>query len=722
MMKDYVEIEGRYYILASSSIAEESSRVLKYSDTFAILDRHGDIRPLGFEDHGLFHEGTRYLSRSVFRLGGKSPILLSSSIEEDNCFYAVDLTNPDIAVGDRIIRKGTVYFRRYIFLRRGTYYERLTIHNYGLEPVEFSIQYDFDADHVDIFEVRGLKRPVRGSVIAPENDETCITLGYQGLDGIRRITEIRFFSQPDRIAGREAEFDLQILPGSDLELSYKVICNREGVRTYSSESFSAAFEKTLHDYDELRRELCSIETSNEQFNDWLNRSRADLNMLLTKKGDIYYPYAGIPWYNTVFGRDGIITAIQTLWCYPHIARGVLTLLASRQADSMSPGKDAEPGKIIHEERLGELANTGEIPFGSYYGSVDATPLFIMLAGDYYERTSDIEFIGDLWPNIENALKWIDEYGDMDGDGFVEYRPGGARGLTNMGWKDSSDSVFHRDGAIAEPPIALCEVQGYVYAAKLKASLIAGKLGKHDLSEQLRMDAERLRQKFHEAFWSDEIGTYAIALDGKKRRCEVRSSNPGQCLFTGIATDEHAKRITDQLTSPAFFNGWGIRTVSSSESRYNPMSYHNGSVWPHDNSIIASGMARYGMKQEALKILTGMFDASIFLDLHRLPELFCGFDRIRGEGPILYPVACEPQAWASGAVFLLLQACLGMSINAPGKQLLFDRPVLPRFLNQVRIFGLKIRDASVDLEISRHENDVTVNILNRTGQITLNISK
>jgi glycogen debranching enzyme len=721
-MKDYVEIEGRYYILASSSIAEESSRVLKYSDTFAILDRHGDIRPLGFEDHGLFHEGTRYLSRSVFRLSGKSPILLSSSIEEDNCFYAVDLTNPDITAENRLIRKGTIYFRRYIFLRRGTYYERLTIHNFGIDPVKLSIQYEFDADHVDIFEVRGLKRPVRGSTLEPEGDGSCITIAYEGLDGIKRTTEVRFFTQPSGIEGREAVFDLQIEPGSDLELSYKVICHREGIRTFSSESFSAAFEKTLHDYDELKKSLCVIETSNEQFNDWLNRSRADLNMLLTKKGDIYYPYAGIPWYNTVFGRDGIITAIQTLWCYPHIARGVLTLLANGQSNSVSPEKDAEPGKIIHEERFGELANTGEIPFGSYYGSADATPLFIMLAGYYYERTSDIDLIRSLWPNIEKALQWIDEYGDMDGDGFVEYRPGGSRGLTNMGWKDSHDSIFHLNGELAEPPIALCEVQGYVYEAKLRASRMAATLGKHELSERLRGEAQRLRKKFHEAFWSEKILTYAIALDGKKRRCEIRSSNPGHCLFSGIATNEHAVKISSQLTGPAFFNGWGIRTVSASESRYNPMSYHNGSVWPHDNSIIAYGMARYGMKQEAQKILTGMFDASIFLDLHRLPELFCGFDRIRGEGPILYPVACEPQAWAAGAVFLLLQACLGMSINAPDNKLLFDRPVLPQFLQQVRILGLKIRDASVDLEINRHESDVTVNILNRTGQVTLNISK
>jgi glycogen debranching enzyme len=367
----------------------------------------------------------------------------------------------------------------------------------------------------------------------------------------------------------------------------------------------------------------------------------------------------VPWFSTVFGRDGIITALQTLWLNPEIAKGVLEYLASSQADRTDAMADSEPGKILHEMRRSEMAATGEVPFARYYGSVDATPLFIILAGAYFDRTADRDFVERLWPNIGRALSWIDDYGDVDGDGFVEYARHSGKGLVQQGWKDSSDSVFHSDGKIAEPPVALCEVQGYVYAAKLAAAKLSRVLGNVDRSCALEVQAETLRTRFEEAFWCEDLGTYALALDGRKRPCRVRASNAGHCLYSGIASPERGRRVAETLLGNEFFTGWGIRTLGKSEVRYNPLSYHNGSIWPHDNSIIASGLARYGSKKLAGQVLLALLDLSSEVDLHRLPELFCGLKRRPAEGPTLYPVACSPQAWSAAAPFLILEGCLGI---------------------------------------------------------------
>lgn len=722
-MEEIIRIQNQHYIIASSARLTDRVRVLKHGETFAVFDPKGDITPIGHGEQGIYHEGTRYLSRLELRLQDRQPFLLSSSVNEQVAVLSVNLTNPDIARGENILlRRNALHLMRSSLLWEDACYEDLRIRNYESVPVDVKISLDFDADFADIFEVRGFQREQHGRRFPPEVTSAGILLGYEGLDRIVRRLRIRFSPDTGVATAGRLEF-AKTLPPRGEESIRVTFSFEQGGNASSRTTFHRALERCHAEIRASRSEDTRVSTSNANFNDWLGRSAMDLHMMFTRTTFGVYPYAGIPWFNAPFGRDGIITALQYLWVNPRPAKGVLGYLASCQADEDIPSLDAEPGKILHETRKGELAAMGEIPFGRYYGSVDSTPLFVLLAGAYLERTGDRTFVGSLWPHVRRAIDWMDRFGDMDGDGFVEYSPKSPRGLLNQGWKDSHDAIFHMDGSLARGPIALCEVQAYVYAARLRAARIADTLGEPEFASEQRRRAQALQKRFEDAFWSETLGTYGLALDGDKNLCQVRTSNAGHALFGEIAEPGRALRVANLLVGETFNSGWGIRTVATTEARYNPMSYHNGSVWPHDNGMIALGMSRYEMPRAIpLKLLSALFSASVFTELHRLPELYCGFRRQPGEGPTLYPVACSPQAWASGCVFMLLQASLGLTLDALQGAIFFNRPSLPEWLNELSIRGLQVADGSVDLDVRRHLRDVEIHVVGRTGKIKVIVTK
>ncbi len=713
-----------FHIPAVVSLQERRPRTLKHDESFGVFDPNGDAVAGIDSVEGLFHRDTRYLSHFLLTLDGERPILLRSTLRDDNAMLTCDLTNPDLhdASGRVVLDHDTIHVRRTRFLWKGACHERLSIRHYGSAPRPLTLALSFGADFADLFEVRGTPRKQRGTYLPTEVETSAVTLAYRGLDNSVRRTTLRFAHQPDELTGDKVVWNILLQPGKSQLIDFAIECRGDDERIADSLAFLPSLKRACRELRTTAGRAASISSSNTTFNEAVRRAVSDLYMLVTETADGPYPYAGIPWFSTVFGRDALITALQTLWLDPNIARGVLRHLARNQATTSDAAADAEPGKILHELRHGEMANLGEVPFRRYYGSVDSTPLFVMLAGAYLERTDDHDTLGKLWPNIAAALRWMDESGDRDGDGFIEYGRRHATGLANQGWKDSVDSVFHADGTLASGPIALVEVQAYAYGAWMAAAAIARALDKTAFAENCTARAEQLRRRFDEAFFDEQMGTYALALDGQKKPCRVRASNAGHALFTGIAYEHRAPAVANLLTSPSFFSGWGIRTLAAGEPRYNPMSYHNGSVWPHDNALIAIGLARYGLRREAVRLLDAMFAASVHFDLRRLPELFCGFPRQRSSGPTFYPVACSPQAWAAATPLSLLQSCLGLSFDVVRGRIRLDTPLLPAFLDGVTLRRLSLGDGHVDITLHRRgRDDMSVEVSGRQGRIGVDLS-
>lgn len=712
------EIEmAEWFISESAAYVDDRTHVLNHYDTFGIMGRTGDIRSFKNDVQGIYHNDTRYVSRLELKVNGERPRLLSSTIKAENEVLSIDLaahlTEEENGV---VIQREMIHLHRSQFVLDGLFHEKIDLVNHHMVEVQIAVTIEIDGDFKDIFEVRGLSRDQRGTLLGakyPEKNK--LIFSYVGLDRVVRSSCATFSREYDTCEQNgKMCFYFSLQPDTVESLEYS-ISFQEGDAEVESMDYQDAWGLLASHLQKSNSYFPDIETSNEQFTHWINRSRIDLVSLMVDTETGKYPYAGVPWYNTAFGRDGIITALETLWIAPKLSRDVLLYLAANQAEEIDEAKDAEPGKIMHETRGGEMVALNEVPFKRYYGTIDATPLFIVLAGEYYARTEDLDTIKKIWPNLLKALAWINDYGDLDGDGFVEYQHKALNGLTNQGWKDSHDSISHRDGKLAHPAIALCEVQAYVYCAKLHISKLAHLFSEKELAETCKHEAKVLKENFNEKFWDKELECYVLALDGDKKPCRVKSSNAGHALFCGIADPIKAKKLVATLLKPDMFCGWGIRTLSSREKRYNPMSYHNGSVWPHDVALIADGMGKYGFQKEAGMLLSCMFEASLYSPLQRLPELFCGLDKRKGEGPTAYPVACSPQAWSVATVFMFLKAVLQIKIN-PGKKVLsFHKPFLPSCVKNVTIKNLQIDGTEVDLEIIRHnKNDMVGVNWNYTG--------
>jgi glycogen debranching enzyme len=709
---------SQYSIAANATFQERRTRTLKQGDAFVVFDHRGNIGIEPGSTEGLYYRDTRILSKLSLLLEEARPLLLSSMVQDDNSVFIADLSNPDFFIGDQVaLRREQVHLHRLMFVWGGACYERLSVRNFSDRPLRVRLKLCFEADFADLFEVRGEHRQARGRMTASRDNDSQVSLRYVGLDAIERITTVEFNPAPQALDTDRASFEIVLKPRQ-----VRRVFTRAGLGSACSEWDGRSFYRQMRKSRQALRDssgrAASVESSNSVFNEVMRRSIADLYMLITDTPFGPYPYAGTPWFSTPFGRDGIITALATLWADPSIAKGVLKFLAATQAKTVEPARDAEPGKILHEMRHGEMANLNEIPFGRYYGSVDATPLFVLLLGEYFARTADLETVRELWPNALAALNWIDTYGDRDGDGFVEYLRQTGSGLANQGWKDSQDAIFHSGGQYATGAIALCEVQAYVYGAKRHAAVLAAVLGLESLAKALQQQAKVLQEKFEEKFWCEELSIYALALDGAKQPCNVISSNSGQVLLTGIANPEHASRVAQTLLTPNCFSGWGIRTLATSEAHYNPMSYHNGSVWPHDNGLIALGFARYGQKQAITQIFAALFDAASYMDLRRLPELYCGFPRAEHSAPTQYPVACSPQAWASAATLALIQASLGLTLSEAAKEISFYRPTLPEFLDELHLRNLRLSNGSADVHLKRHGSEIALTKTRCEGDVSV----
>ena len=667
---------------------------LKTGDSFAVCDAYGDISG---EGDGLFRNDTRMLSRLVMDIGGLQPSLLSGTVSHDNVFFTANLSNrPLPPLGGPETPAGVIHVQRTRFLWADRLFERIACVNYDECTVSLPLRLQFDADFHDIFEVRGNRRTRRGTLYPPQVDEDHVLLGYRGLDEVLRRSVIAFSMTPAELCATSAKFALALPPLGTVELYLEV---GDDPATPCRQRFRDAAAHARKTMRRLRRRGARPLTNARLFNAWLDRSRADIALLVSELPTGPYPYAGIPWFSTPFGRDAIITSLQMLWLDASLARGVLAFLAHNQSRETSAFRDSAPGKIMHETRKGEMAALHEVPFGLYYGGVDTTPLFVMLAGAYAQRTHDLAFIDSLWPALIAAMDWIERMCDRHPDGFLSYAPAMKGGLVNQGWKDSDDSVFHADGRIPPGPIALVEVQGYVYAALRAMARQAERRGDTANAARWRARASAMRVAVEAKFWDEGLGTYGIALDGSGALCRVRTSNVGHLLYVGLPRRQRALKSIRQLCSAAFDGGWGVRTLALGEARFNPMSYHDGSVWPHDVAISAAGMARYGARADAVRLLGETFEAAVHFGM-RLPELFCGFARHTGEPPIAYPVACLPQAWAAGSVFMMLQACLDLSIDARRCEVRVGNAHLPDGVDRMTVHALDVGGAKVDLGFER----------------------
>ena len=687
--------------------------VIRENGLFLLTDTDGSIPLDNNSGFGLYHNDTRYLSGWDLSLVGVEPIVLLSTAELGFGQEQV-MTNPEL-INERgeILPSGSLEIRRQRVLDQALI-ETVRLTNFALVPLALTLQYEFGADFADIFELRGMRRRQRGKLLRPRLHPSGVSFAYRGLDGLSRRVRIQFRREPDLLRSRRALFHLNIEPRKAKEIGVAIAVDQPaGPGTGSTRQSTLSVADSHLQWKESGTRVL---TSNELFNAAIDRSMADLRMLWTERGpDLSYVAAGVPWFNTLLGRDSALAAMMSLALRPGLARDILRCLCRLQGKVMDPAREEEPGKIVHEMRQCETANTGEVVFGRYYGSIDSTPLFVLLAAEYYRWTADLGLMRELQPSIDAALVWMERLGDLDGDGYLEYMKKAPRGLDNQGWKDSGDAILHEDGGLLQPPIALVEVQGYMYAAKQGIADVYEGLGDAARSRQLREEAAALRKRINADFWMSE-GYYALALDADKKPARVVTSNAGQLLWSGAPTQARAGRQIDRLMRNDMYSGWGIRTLSSSAKRYNPMGYHLGTIWPHDNALIMAGFKRYRAETELNELATAMCDAAFSFPYSRLPELFSGAPRSAHHTPVPYPVACRPQAFAAASLPSLLASILGLAPDAPRSRLYIVRPRLPFWLDFVRLSGLRVGKGTIDLIFNRRGSRTVTEVIGQTASV------
>jgi glycogen debranching enzyme len=727
---------------------------LKDDDLFLITDTIGNIAGYCADDRnasmGLFCNDTRFLSRLELQIEGRSPVLLSSTAEK-GFVLSVLCANPRI---EERIQAETIGINREIVLSGGLF-EELEISNYSTNNVSFELSLSFDADFLDLFEIRGFNREKRGQIlrIVPSTQQSVrlsptkiidekegslqdkqqvnfeleqqtenLTMAYQGLDGSLMESRIEFIHrQPDEFKGYTAIWRLEMDSHTTTKLGYRlqmVTNNRPTSRANAPSTLVQAKAAELLEEQKWRQQVTKIRSDKNIFNQVIERAEQDIYLLRQNFGNGKALSAGVPWFSTLFGRDSIIAASQTLILDPAIARETLNILAHYQGKADDEWRDEQPGKILHEIRNGEMARCREVPHTPYYGTVDATPLWLMLYAEYYAWTADLETLEHLWPHALAAMDWIDR--NCKETGYLAYACKSSRGLVNQGWKDSGDCIVNRKGQLASGSIALCEVQAYVYSAKIRLSEIARIKKRLDLADRWQEEARELKIRFNQDFWMHDQDFCALALDGDGKQVDSISSNPGQCLYLGILEPEKAYSVAERLLAPDMFNGWGIRTLSSLSPAYNPMGYHVGSIWPHDNALMAMGLRSLGLIDQAFEVAQGLIEMTQHQPYQRPPELFCGYERNGDSDPVAYPVACSPQAWATGSIFQLLQMMINLVPDAPGNYLRIIDPALPESINRLSLHNLRVGSTVLDLEFERSGKTTACRVAKKRGNLRVMI--
>lgn len=703
--------------------------VMKKDNVFFVARPDGNVPMTGHHGMGLYYHDCRYLNGYELTLAGQAPASLTASSVRGG-IGVFTLTNPLIALPDgSTLGKETlgVTWRRLLDSESPALLDELRFHNFTLRSVRFSVSLVFRSAFEDLYYVRGLVKKQYGHLQEPAWQDGVLRFLYDGKDGVTRSLSVHAEPRADERRGTSATFHLNLGPREQHALRLSLVIEESnaapsGLRRSRPASLTQRESDLEAQAKTPMEEITQVSGNGSALDQLMERAFRALRVLRGHLGQDAYFAAGIPWFVTLFGRDSLITALQMLAYHPGIAEQTLRLLAQYQGTREDEWRDEQPGKILHELRAGEMTNLHVIPHTPFYGTVDATPLFLILVCQHAAWTGSLQVFQDLRSHIDLALHWLDTYGDRQGFGYLSYDIRSNEKLVNEGWKDSGNAIVNADGSLAESPIALVEVQGYIYAAKQGMAELFERAGEQAKADRLRQEAQRLRERFNRDFWMDDKGCYALALQKDGRPAAVVSSNAGHALWTGIADDGKAQRTIDRLMAGDMFSGWGVRTLSEQERAFNPIGYHLGTVWPHDNSILAAGFRRYGRGEDALRIFHGLFDAAFHFPSHQLPELFCGFSRQDYEVPVNYPVACHPQAWAAGALPFLLTTLLGLEPDGFRKRLRIVRPLLPQGLDRLAVKRLRVGAASVDLAFRRGSAGIETEVIHVDGELMVQVDK